>query len=191
MKDGFFNLVNQDLIAHVPITQRDMSRVRWMITIARICLRSSGFHLMISFRLAHFCLTYLGFAGKVIAAIIAQFIRHWYGCSFASTARIGGGAILPHPLGIVIGAEVSIGPRTWIFQNVTVGGVPEKPGHPRIGSDARIYAGAVIVGPITVGDGVAIGANAVVNRDVPAHAHVRAIEPQVTIIERENLGNAS
>lgn len=60
-----------------------------------------------------------------------------------------------------------IGPNAWIFQNVTIGGRPGKAGGPRIGADARIYAGAVIAGPIQLGEGVVVGANAVVARDVP------------------------
>jgi serine O-acetyltransferase len=181
MDEGFFAASRQDLIAHVPEAQRNMSRLRWLIAGVKVSLRSSGFHVIVSYRIAHLCLVRFGYFGRVVAAFISGFVRHWYGCSLASTARIEGGAILPHPLGIVIGAHVSIGPRTWIFQNVTVGGVPEKSGHPRIGSDARIYAGAVIVGPITVGDGVTIGANAVVSQDVPSHACVRAGEAQLTI----------
>ena len=45
--------------------------------------------------------------------------------------------ILPHPQGIVIGAGVVVGPRAWIFQNVTIGGGPGKIGVPVIGADGR------------------------------------------------------
>ena len=81
---------------------------------------------------------------------------------------------MPHPQGIVIGADVGIGPRAWIFQNVTIGGAPGKYGMPKIGADVRIYAGAVLVGPVTIGDHVLIGANAVVTNDVPDHSAARA-----------------
>jgi serine acetyltransferase len=46
-------------------------------------------------------------------------------------------------------------------------------GMPRVGADARIYSGAVIAGPIAVGDNVMIGANAVVTRDIPPRTLVR------------------
>ena len=69
---------------------------------------------------------------------------------------------------------MAVGPRAWIFQNATIGGVPGRPGMPSVGSDARIYCGAVLVGPIRVGDNVMVGANAVVSRDVPDRTAVRA-----------------
>ena len=85
-----------------------------------------------------------------------------------------GGLIFPHPQGIVIGGGTVVGPRAWIYQNATIGGAPGKPGLPHVGADARIYAGAVLTGPILVGDNVLIGANAVVHRDVPSRTAVRS-----------------
>ena len=61
----------------------------------------------------------------------------------------------------------------WVFQNVTIGGAPGKQGMPTIGDDARSFAGAVIAGPIKIGDGVHVGANAVVSIDVPDRSLVR------------------
>jgi carbonic anhydrase/acetyltransferase-like protein (isoleucine patch superfamily) len=68
----------------------------------------------------------------------------------------------------------SYGERTWIFQNVTIGGSPGKNGLPTIGNDCRIFTGAVIVGPIEIGEGVTIGANAVVASSVPARTLVKS-----------------
>lgn len=114
--------------------------------------------------------------------------RHWYGCSIAGTARIGGGLILPHPQGIVIGPGVEIGERAWVFQNVTIGGGgPKRPGVPTIGDDARVYAGAVIAGPVTLGDHVAVGANAVVSFDVAGHSFVSA--PRAETAPRSDLAH--
>ncbi len=66
-----------------------------------------------------------------------------------------------------------MGPRAWIFHNVTLGGAPDKVGMPYAGSDSRLFAGAVVVGPIRLGDGVFVGANTVVASDVPAGTMVR------------------
>jgi serine O-acetyltransferase len=92
-------------------------------------------------------------------------------------ARLGGGLILPHPLGIVIGPGVEVGPRAWIFQHATLGGSPGRDGMPRVGPDARIWPGAVLAGPIEVGANVVIGANAVVTVDVPDRTLVRVPPP--------------
>jgi serine O-acetyltransferase len=77
--------------------------------------------------------------------------------------------MFPHPVGIVIGDGAVIGHGVRIYQNVTLGltqnGVG---GYPTIEDDVSIYAGAVVIGGITVGAGSVIGANAIVSRDVPA-----------------------
>lgn len=105
--------------------------------------------------------------------------RHWYGCSIAGTARIGGGLILPHPQNIVIGGQARIGDRAWIFHNVTIGGAPAKDGMATIGNDARLFAGAVIVGPVTIGDDVWVGANSVISKDIPSKMIARSDRPSV------------
>ncbi len=111
------------------------------------------------------------------AGLIGWTLRHTYGCTIAASARLYGGLTLPHPQNLVIGPGSVIGPYSWVFQNVTLGGVPGRAGLPRIGRDARIYPGAVLVGPIRVGDNVMIGANAVVDADVPAYHAVRCHPP--------------
>jgi serine acetyltransferase len=169
----FWASVRQDLVAHVPPSRRGQSRRRWVLTTAGIALCSSGFHVTLLYRLSHLVHRRLGRAGRVLAGLLSWGIRHLYGCSIAPTARLHGGMILPHPQGIVIGADVRVGPRAWIYQNVTLGGAPGKAGVPRVGADARIFCGAVLSGPITVGDHVMVGANAVVHRDVPDRTWVR------------------
>jgi serine O-acetyltransferase len=110
----------------------------------------------------------------MIATLFFTFARHFYGCSISPAALLHGGLVLPHPQGIVIGPGVVVGPRAWIFQNVTIGGAPGRSGAPVIGTDARIYPGAVLSGPISVGWNVVVGANAVVVRDIPARSLARS-----------------
>jgi serine acetyltransferase len=165
-----------DIVAHVPLNCREMPRPRWVWTTFKIAMRSSGFHAVLLYRLAHSARSNLGLMGRVLSGLCFWFCRHWYGCSLASSARLYGGLIMPHPQGIVIGPGVVVGPRSWIFQNVTLGGNPGKVGLPVIGSDVRIYAGAVITGPVTVGDNVVIGANGVVSADVGSRTMVRQLE---------------
>ena len=78
----------------------------------------------------------------------------------------------PHPIGIVISTNGDIGKNCTIYQNVTIGGKskendPNKFKFPKIGDNVIIYAGACVIGGITVGNNVVIGANAVVVKDVP------------------------
>lgn len=70
--------------------------------------------------------------------------------------------MLPHPTGIIIHPEAVIGPNCLIFQQVTLAGAVTVGGHVDFG------AGAKILGPLSIGDDVLIGANAVVSKDVPS-----------------------
>ena len=169
----FWASVRQDVTAHISLADRGVSRWRWALMTAGVMLRSSGFRVTVNYRLAHTFYYRVGIVGRVLASLLFWWNRHFYGCSIASTARVHGGLILPHPHGIVIGPAATVGPRAWIFQNATVGGAPGRDGLPQIGADARIYAGVVLVGPITVGDNVMVGANTVVSRDVPSRTLVR------------------
>lgn len=169
----FWESLYADMIAHIPLEERAMPTARWIWTMTIIALRSVGFHAMLLYRLSHTARWHLGIVGKMFAGAAFWLGRHWHGCTLAPKARLYGGLILPHPQGIVIGPQVVVGPRAWILQNVTLGGVPEKDGMPRIGADSRIYAGAVVVGPITLGDNVMIGANAVVTENINSRTLVR------------------
>jgi serine O-acetyltransferase len=80
----------------------------------------------------------------------------------------------------VIGETAEIGDDVTIYQNVTLGGTNPTAGaggkrHPTIGNDVVIGSGAQVLGPITVGDGAKVGANAVVTKDVAPGATVVGI----------------
>jgi serine O-acetyltransferase len=74
----------------------------------------------------------------------------------------------PHPIGIVIGKNVILGRDCTIYQNVTIGvGNNKKEDYPIIGNNVTIYAGAIVIGKVTVGDNAVIGAGCIVTKDVP------------------------
>ena len=97
-----------------------------------------------------------------------------FGCYLSSKANIGINVKFRHPVGIVIGEGVTIGNNVLIYQNVTLGaarvGEGNKGLYPRIESGVTIFAGAKILGSITIGENASIGANAVVLRDVPPNS---------------------
>lgn len=99
------------------------------------------------------------------------------GADIPINCKIGGGLLIPHPNGIVIHPDVTIGPNCLIFQQVTLGmahgGVPRVSGHVDIG------AGAKVLGSISVGEHARIGANAVVINDVPAGATAVGIPAKI------------
>lgn len=103
---------------------------------------------------------------RKIAVLRHRFWSAITGAEIPLGTRIGGGLLLPHPNGIVVHPDVTIGPNCLIFQQVTLGGGEE--GAPQIGGHVDIGTGAKILGAVKIGDHAKIGANAVVLRDVPA-----------------------
>ncbi len=85
--------------------------------------------------------------------------------------RIGPGLFIQHGVGTIVTAE-AIGCRCWINQQVTIG--HDKRGRPTLGDGVRVGAGAVVLGPITVHSNATVGANATVIDDVAAGVTVVA-----------------
>lgn len=85
---------------------------------------------------------------------------------YITTPDIGGGLFIQHGFSTYIAAE-SIGENCWINQQVTIG-YKDNTRPPVIGDDVMITCGAKVLGPITIGDRVTIGANAVVVKDLPS-----------------------
>lgn len=175
----FFQSLTLDIEAHTPPGDRGGSPAKRLRRALAIIVGSSGFHVALLYRAGHALRPRLGLLGRASAFFASWLIRHGYGCSIAPSARIEGGLILPHPQGIVIGPGVKVGPRAWIFQNVTIGGSPGREGMPCVGPDARIFPGAVLAGPITIGANVVVGANTVVTTDVPGRQLVRGPAAEV------------
>lgn len=118
--------------------------------------------------------------GRVLSQLAVLRHRFWSmvtGADIPINTRIGGGLLMPHPNGIVIHPDSSIGPNCLIFQQVTIGS--RNGGVPHIGGHVDFGAGAKVLGPITVGEHAVIGANAVVLTDVPAHASAVGIPARI------------
>ena len=112
---------------------------------------------------------------RVLPPVIDALSRVLTGADLHHAAVIGPNFSLAHGLGTVIGGSVVLGDGCVVLQNVTIGLrtlTAGNGGMPVIGDRVCIYAGAVVAGPITIGNDAIIGANAVVLEDVPAGATV-------------------
>ncbi|WP_187648377.1 serine O-acetyltransferase [Nitrosophilus labii] len=105
----------------------------------------------------------------VIARIIMGINQIFTGIDIHPAATIGRRVFIDHGIGVVIGETAEIGDDVLIYQQVTLGGVSLHKGkrHPTIKSGTVIGAGAKVLGNITLGKNVKIGANSVVVKDVP------------------------
>ncbi|MDO5099934.1 MAG: serine O-acetyltransferase EpsC [Corynebacterium sp.] len=126
----------------------------------------SGLHAIWLHRIAHW-LWVRRIKGP--ARILAQFTRFLTGIEIHPGATIGRRFFIDHGMGIVIGETAEIGEGVMLYHGVTLGGqvLTQTKRHPTIEDNVTIGAGAKVLGPITIGAGSAIGANAVVTKDVP------------------------
>ncbi|AJE33990.1 Serine acetyltransferase [Corynebacterium humireducens NBRC 106098 = DSM 45392] len=127
----------------------------------------SGLHAIWAHRVSHW-MWERGLRGP--ARILAQLNRFFTGIEIHPGATIGRRFFIDHGMGIVIGETTEIGDGVMLYHGVTLGGqvLTQTKRHPTIEDNVTIGAGAKVLGPITIGKGSAIGANAVVTKDVPA-----------------------
>ena len=125
-----------------------------------------GVHALLAHRVAH-ALDDVGI--PLAPRVIATLARTWTGIEIHPSAEIGDGLFVDHGTGVVIGETAEIGENVTIYQGVTLGGTGFATGkrHPTVEDNVTIGSGAKLLGPITVGHGSKIGANAVVIHDVP------------------------
>lgn len=99
--------------------------------------------------------------------VYRRWVALWYrpmDTLYIESVQIGGGLFIQHGFATMIAAK-SIGENCWINQQVTIG-YKDNTVPPVIGNNVVISCGAKVLGPISVGDGAVIGANAVVIREV-------------------------
>ncbi len=92
-----------------------------------------------------------------------------YGIEIGKDVTLGQGVYFVHTLGTVIGGNAQIGKRVRLMGSNTIGTAKDN-GYPIIEDDVVIGCGARILGPVHIGAGAQIGANAVVLTDIPAGA---------------------
>ncbi len=98
-------------------------------------------------------------------------------------ATIGRRFFIDHGSGIVIGETAEVGDDVLMYHQVTLGGtsLDKVKRHPTIGNSVLIGMGAKIIGAVSIGDHCKIGANAVVNRDIPANCTVVGVPGRIVL----------
>ncbi|MBM3485846.1 MAG: serine O-acetyltransferase [Alphaproteobacteria bacterium] len=124
-----------------------------------------GLHAMAFHRLAH-ALWRRGIATP--ARLVSHLARFLTGIEIHPGATIGRRLFIDHGMGCVIGETAEIGDDVTLYHGVTLGGISLEKGkrHPTLADRVVVGAGAQVLGPITVGAGARIGANAVALADV-------------------------
>ncbi|MGB4780184.1 serine O-acetyltransferase EpsC [Microbacterium sp.] len=133
---------------------------------AEIAVLYSGLHAIWSYRLAHALWTR---GLRFPARALSQVTRWLTGVEIHPGAVIGRRFFIDHGMGVVVGETAEVGDDVMLYHGVTLGGQTRDAGkrHPTLGDGVAVGAGAKILGPVVIGAGTVIGANAVVTRDAP------------------------
>ncbi len=175
---GLFTLLREDVAC---VFQRDpAARSRF-----EVLTTYPGVHAILLQRLAH----RLWNAGlRYPARLLSWFARLLTNIDIHPGATLGRRFFIDHGAGVVIGETAEIGDDVTLYHGVTLGGTTWNKGkrHPTLGNGVVIGAGAKILGAITLGDQVRVGANSVVVKDVPAHRTVVGIPGKVVLRSDED-----
>lgn len=131
-----------------------------------------GLHAVLMHRASHYLWNH-GF--KWLARLLSNLARLVTGIEIHPAARIGRRFFIDHGMGVVIGETAVVGDDCTLYHGVTLGGTSWDKGkrHPTLGRDVVVGAGAKVLGPIEIGDGVRIGSNSVV---------VKSVSPGTTVV---------
>lgn len=145
-----------------------------------------GVHAILWHRLAH---RLWRWRLRYPARIVAYVSRLLTNIDIHPGAQIGRRFFIDHGAGVVIGETAVIGNDVTLYHGVTLGGTTWNKGkrHPTLEDGVMIGAGAKILGAITLGRNVRVGANSVVVNDVPAARSVVGIPGRIVKRENENL----
>ena len=149
-------------------------------SVDEVLLCYPGIRATISHRLAH---ALYGLDVPLVARVVAELAHGETGIDIHPGASIGAGLFIDHGTGVVIGETAIIGVRVRLYQNVTLGAksfpsagdgslTKGLPRHPIVEDDVVIYAGATVLGRVTIGAGSVIGGNVWLTRSVPPGSHV-------------------
>jgi serine O-acetyltransferase len=156
-----------DLLAHYT---RDAACDQYIIPL----LYYKGFHAIQSYRIAHWLWQQ---DRRVLAMYFQHRISELFDVDIHPAATLGSGIMLDHATGLVIGETAVVGDDVSILHAVTLGGSGSDScqRHPKVGRGVLLSAGAKLLGNITIGDGVKVGAGSLVLNDVPPHTTVAGV----------------
>ncbi|MCT2007153.1 serine O-acetyltransferase EpsC [Micrococcus lylae] len=169
---GLLSRLKEDIAAvrsHDPAARGDLE----------IAVVYSGLHAVWAHRVAHRMWQHERL--KTPARVLSQVARSLTGVEIHPGATIGRRLVIDHGMGVVIGETAEIGDDVMIYHGVTLGGrsLEKVKRHPTLGDGVVVGAGAKILGPVEIGAGSAVGANAVVVKDTPADSIATGIPARV------------
>jgi serine O-acetyltransferase len=147
----------------------------------------SGLHALWLHRLAHPLYQH---GVPLVPRWISQAGRFLTGIEIHPGAEIGESFFIDHGSGVVIGETTEVGANVTLYQGVTLGGTGKETGkrHPTLGDNVVVGAGAQLLGSIKIGDNARIGAGSVVVHDVPRNSTVVGNPGHPVLLEGQRVG---
>ena len=147
------------------------------IKLFALCLILNSIHALFLIRLQQWC------AGKQLPTFpIAKLLFWFFKIEISRHAKIGLGLRLPHPMGIIIAPNVTIGDNCDLYADVRLVLSHGAPKGPTLGDGVFMGDGAKAVGKISIGKDAIIGVSAVVTKDIPENATAIGIPAKVLSI---------
>jgi len=145
-----------------------------------ILLGYPGMTAIVHYRLAN---ALHGLGARLLARLVSDIAHSRTGIDIHPAAQIGPSFFIDHGTGVVIGETAVIGERVRLYQAVTLGAknfptddsgtlIKGNPRHPILEDDVVVYAGATILGRVTIGKGSTIGGNVWLTRSVPPGSQI-------------------
>jgi len=156
------------------------ARSSWEVFFLYPGLHALWWHRVANFFYRHNC--------YFLARLISQVNRFFTQIEIHPGATIGRRFFIDHGAGVVIGETSEIGDDVLIYQGVVLGGtsLQKRKRHPTIGNNVVIGSRAIVLGPITVGEGARIGSGSVVIKSVPPGATVVGVPGRIVEENRDH-----
>ena len=179
MNDTFFGRLTEDIDSYMVRDPAARSRIE-------VILCYPGYHSILFYRFANLAWRRNFYLMGRLISNLGRFIT---GVEIHPGAEIGQRFFIDHGMGVVVGETSKVGDDVTLYQGVTLGGTSLEKGkrHPTIGDGVIIGSGAQVLGPLNVGNGARIGANAVVLQDVPQGATMVGIPAKIVMGRDKSL----
>ncbi len=155
-------------------------------SLAEVLTCYPGLHALWCYRFAHW---FWRRRLRLLARMLSHCGRLVTGIEIHPGATIGRRFFVDHGMGVVIGETAQVGDDVLLYQGVVLGGtsLKKEKRHPTVGRNVVIGASAIVLGPITLGDGARVGANSVVVKSVPPGATVVGVPGRIVEARKEEV----
>ena len=155
-------------------------------TLIEVLTSYPGIKAVLLYRIAHF---FWKLGVPYVPRYISDIARELTAIDIHPGAEIGSEFFIDHGVGVVIGETAEIGNNVTFYSGVVLGGtnLEQTKRHPTLHDNVVVGSGAKILGPITIGDNVRVGANSVVINDVPPNCVVVGVPAKIVSKKGEKI----